>query len=268
MKFIFVANSDRVAVPLSGPGGKIAIFELSKTGKLPDGVIPSLVHGNNVVDFAWDPFDNRYLAVACDDGVIKLWLIPENGLAEPTNEPEREFNAHSEKIYFIKYHPTAKDVLASGSFDMTVKIWDLVTLEEKIVLTGHTEQMFSFGWSPKGNFCATVSKDGKIRVYKPRESVEPVKEGKGPVGTRGARIVWALNGGFIVVTGFDKVSERQIMVFNATDLSNPLNTYGLDVSPAILIPFYDEDSSTLFLAGKVTNRLIPPFLVSFKCCFR
>jgi len=31
----------------------------------------------------------------------------------------------------------------------------------------------------------------------------------------------------------------------------PLNTVGLDVSPAILIPFYDEDSSTLFLTGKV-----------------
>lgn len=41
------------------------------------------------------------------------------------------------------------------------------------------------------------------------------------------------------------------MVFNATDLSAPLNTIGLDVSPAILIPFYDEDSSTLFLTGRV-----------------
>lgn len=99
---------------MSGPGGKIAIFELSKTGKLPDGVIPALVHGNNVMDFAWDPFDNHRLAVACDDGVIKLWKIPEGGLAEPTNEPESEFNAHSDKIYFIKFHPTAKDVLASG----------------------------------------------------------------------------------------------------------------------------------------------------------
>lgn len=73
----------------------------------------------------------------------------------------------------------------------------------------------------------------------------------GPVGTRGARIVWALAGNFIVVMGFDKVSERQIMVFKANDLSMPLNTIGLDVSPAILIPFYDEDSSTLFLTGKV-----------------
>lgn len=30
----------------------------------------------------------------------------------------------------------------------------------------------------------------------------------------------------------------------------PLNTVGIDVSPAILVPFYDEDSSTLFLTGK------------------
>lgn len=237
-------------MPLSGPGGRIAIFELNKTGKLPDGVIPALVHGSNVMDFAWDPFDNHRLAVACDDGVVKLWRIPENGLAEPTNEPEQEFNAHADKIYFLKFHPLAKDVLATGSYDMTVRIWDLATLTEQITLKGHVEQMFSFAWSPCGAYCATVSKDGKIRIYKPRTSDSPIREGKGPVGTRGARIVWALDGNYIVITGFDKVSERQIMIFKASDLSAPLNTVGLDVSPAILIPFYDEDSSTLFLTGK------------------
>ena len=50
---------------------------------------------------------------------------------------------------------------------------------------------------------------------------------------------------------FFRVSERQISIYKATDLSAPLNTVGLDVSPAILMPFYDEDSSTLFLTGKV-----------------
>lgn len=240
-----------MAVPLSGPGGKIAIFELSKRGKLPDGVIPALVHGNNIMDFCWDPFDNHRLAVACDDGMIKLWRIPEGGLNEPTNTPEQEFSAHLDKIYFIKFHSTAQNVLASGSYDMTVRIWDLSTLTEKIVLNGHTEQIFSFAWSPNGAFCSTVSKDGKIRIYEPRSSCAPIHIGKGPVGSRGARIVWALEGDFIVVMGFDKVSERQIIVFKATDLNTPLNTIGLDVSPAILIPFYDEDSSTLFLTGKV-----------------
>lgn len=59
-------------------------------------------------------------------------------------------------------------------------------------------------WSPCGAYCATVCKDFKIRVYEPRANNHPVREGKGPAGSRGARIVWALDGNYIVVMGFDK----------------------------------------------------------------
>ncbi|XP_034192443.1 coronin isoform X4 [Osmia lignaria lignaria] len=252
----FHANPDRVAVPLSGPGGKIAVLELKKTGRLPDGVMPALVHGTTVMDFQWNPFDNQRLAVACDDGMIRLWEIPESGLSEPTNEPKHIIKAHTDKIYLIKFHPLASDVLASASYDMTVKIWDLTLLSSseltvpKITLTGHTDQIFSLAWSPCGQYLASTCKDGKLRIYKPRASDVPVKSGKGPVGTRGARVIWALKGQFLVVLGFDKVSERQIYVFKTDNLNNSLTTVGLDVSPAILMPYYDEDSSTLFLTGR------------------
>lgn len=252
----FHANSDRVAVPLSGPGGKIAVLELKKTGRLPDGVMPALVHGATVMDFQWNPFDNQRLAVACDDGMIRLWEIPESGLSEPTNEPKYIIKAHTDKIYLIKFHPLASDVLASASYDMTVKIWDLTLLSScdtavaKITLMCHTDQIFSLAWSPCGQYLASTCKDGKLRIYKPRSNDVPVKTGKGPVGTRGARVIWALKGQFLVVLGFDKVSERQIYVFKTDNLNTPLITVGLDVSPAILMPYYDEDSSTLFLTGR------------------
>ncbi|KAH8420102.1 hypothetical protein KR009_005811 [Drosophila setifemur] len=246
----FHANQERVAVPLSGPGGKIAIFELSRPGRLPDGVIPSLVNGSNIMDFQWDPFDAQRLAVACDDGIVKIWHISEGGLSEPTNTPAGELTAHLDKIYFIRFHPLAADVLLTASYDMTIKLWDLRTMSEKCSLSGHTDQIFDFAWSPCGRLGATVCKDGKIRVYNPRKSETPIREGNGPVGTRGARITWALEGHYIVCTGFDKVSERQISVYNAQKLSAPLNTASLDVSPSILIPYYDEDSSTLFVTGK------------------
>lgn len=246
----FHANQERVAVPLSGPGGKIAIFELSRPGRLPDGVIPSLVNGTNIMDFQWDPFDAQRLAVACDDGIVKIWHIESGGLSEPTNTPAGELTAHLDKIYFIRFHPLAADVLLTASYDMTIKLWDLRTMTEKCSLSGHTDQIFDFAWSPCGRLGATVCKDGKIRVYNPRKSETPIREGNGPVGTRGARITWALEGHYIVCTGFDKVSERQISVYNAQKLSAPLNTASLDVSPSILIPFYDEDSSTLFVTGK------------------
>ncbi|XP_033210325.1 coronin-7 isoform X2 [Belonocnema kinseyi] len=252
----FHANADRVAVPLSGPGGKIAVLELQKTGRLADGVMPALVHGATVMDFQWDPFNNQRLAVACDDGMIRLWEIPATGLTEPTNEPSFTVEAHADKIYLIKFHPLSLDVLASASYDMTVKIWDLEPLasgefvKAQISLTGHTDQIFSLAWSPCGQHLASACKDGKLRIYKPRSSDTPLREGKGPVGTRGARVIWALDGRYLVVMGFDKVSERQIIVFKADNLNSPLNTVGLDVSPAILMPYYDEDSSTLFLTGR------------------
>lgn len=205
MNKIFSANVERAAVPLSGGGGKIAVFEMSKPGRLADGVIPSLVNGSNVMDFQWNPFDNSQLVVACDDGLIKIWDIPEGGLKESTNIPAREFNAHSEKIHLIKFHPLAKDVLLTASYDMTIKLWNLESMEQKQCLKGHTDQIFSFAWSSCGVYGATACKDGKIRVYDPRKSDYPIREGiGGPCGTRGARITYVLEDEFLVVTGFDK----------------------------------------------------------------
>ncbi|XP_076165268.1 coronin isoform X1 [Ptiloglossa arizonensis] len=252
----FHANPLCVAVPLSGPGGKIAVIGLKKTGRIRDGLMPAIVNGPTVMDFQWNPFDNQQLAVACADGMIRLWVVRESGLSEPINQPKHTINAHTDKIYLIKFHPLASDILASASYDMTVKIWDLTPLRSgeaavaKITLTGHTDQIFSLAWSPCGQYLASACKDRKLRIYKPRCSDVPVKSGKGPAGTRGARVVWALKGQFLVVMGFDKEYERQIYVFKTDNLNNPLTTVGLDVSPAILIPYYDEDSSTLFLTGR------------------
>lgn len=136
-----------------------------------------------------------------------MWIIPEGGLTEPTNEPTAILESHTDKIYCIKFHPLAKDVLATASYDMTIKIWDLNTMTEKICLTGHTDQIFCLSWSPCGKFLATACKDGILRVYNPRQGPAPVRQGKGPVGTRGARLVWALDGAFIVVMGFDKYGK-------------------------------------------------------------
>jgi coronin-7 len=157
------------------------------------------------MDFLWDPFESHRLVVACDDGTVKVWKIPENGLTESTNIPEFELNAHSEKIHFMKFHPLAKDVLVTASYDMTLKIWDLNSKEEKQCLKGHTDQIFGFAWSSCGVYGATVCKDGKIRIYEVRKSPMPIREGiGGPCGTRGARISYVLSDEYLVVTGFDK----------------------------------------------------------------
>ncbi|KAL1434831.1 hypothetical protein MTO96_001722 [Rhipicephalus appendiculatus] len=205
----FRANTERLALPLAISGGHLAILELSKRGRLQSGVVPSLICGTSIMDFAWDPFNDRRIAIACDDGRVRVWTIPEGGLHESLTEPDFELKGHTEKVHFVKFHPTAAGVLASGSHDLTVIIWDMETRECKICLQGHTDQIFSLAWDPDGVFLATLCKDQKLRVYDPRRSELPVREGLGPTGTRGARVTWVLGGSHLVTTGFNKVSERQ-----------------------------------------------------------
>ncbi|XP_067134482.1 coronin-7 [Centruroides vittatus] len=246
---VFHANPSRVALPLNIAGGHIAILELSKPGRLSTGKLPSIVCGSNIADFAWDPFNDCRLVIASDSGKIFVCLIPEEGLEGETS-PDEEFVAGNDKISIVKFHSVARDVIITASYDFSIKVWDLITKNVYITLQGHTDQVFTLAWSQDGQYLATVCKDQKLRIYNPRKSCMPIKEGPGPSGKRGARVTWVLGGSHLVVCGFSKVSERQIMLYSKDDLSEPLATEGINVNPSILIPFYDESSSTLFLTGK------------------
>ncbi|NXG70619.1 CORO7 protein, partial [Baryphthengus martii] len=252
----FCANHQRVALPLLSAGGQIAILELSKPGRLPDAALPTIQNGTAVADLSWDPFDPRRLAVAGEDTKIRLWRIPEGGLQEMLQEPETVLQGHTEKIYSIRFHPVASNLLVSSSYDMTVRIWDLSTGQEALCLQGHTDQIFCLAWSPDGKKLATVSKDTRLRLYEPRRSPQPQQEGPGPEGGRGARLVWVCGGDYLLVSGFDSRSERRILLYRAQALpQGPLSVVGLDVAPSTLLPFYDEDTSVVFLTGKGDTRV-------------
>ncbi|XP_075575030.1 coronin-7 [Pelecanus crispus] len=252
----FCANHQRVALPLLSAGGQIAVLELSKPGRLPDTAVPTIQNGVAVADLSWDPFNPRRLAVAGEDAKIRLWRIPEGGLQETLQEPETVLRGHTEKIYSIRFHPVASDLLVSSSYDMTVRIWELSTGQEALCLQGHTDQIFSLAWSPDGKKLATVSKDSRIRLYEPRRSPQPQQEGPGPEGGRGARLVWVCGGDYLLVSGFDSRSERRILLYRAGALpEGPLSVLGLDVAPSTLLPFYDEDTSVVFLTGKGDTRV-------------
>uniref|UniRef100_A0A9J8ALL2 Coronin n=1 Tax=Cyprinus carpio carpio TaxID=630221 RepID=A0A9J8ALL2_CYPCA len=252
----FCANGQRVAVPLAIAGGQIAVFELSQPGKLPDTALPTIQNSVNVADFCWDPFDTHKLVVAGDDAKIRVWQIPKGGLTETLTEPECVLRGHTEKIYSIKFQPHASGLLASSSYDLTVRLWNLGTGEEVKRLSGHQDQIFGIAWSPDGKLLATVCKDGKVRLYDPRKSTLPIQEGPGPEGHRGARVVWVCDGKYLLVSGFDSRSERQLYLFSAESLaSGSVASVPADVSPSTLIPFYDPDTSVLILTGKGDTRV-------------
>uniref|UniRef100_A0A673WFH8 Coronin n=1 Tax=Salmo trutta TaxID=8032 RepID=A0A673WFH8_SALTR len=252
----FCANRHRVAVPLATAGGQIAIFELSQAGKLADTGLPTIQNSVNVADFSWDPFNSHRLVVAGDDAKIRVWQVPEGGLTETLTEPEAILQGHTEKIYSVKFHPLASGLLASSSYDQTVRLWNLESGDEVKALRGHQDQIFGMAWSPDGKLLATVCKDGKLRIYDPRKSADPVQEGAGPEGHRGARVVWVCDGKYLMVSGFDSRSERTLYLHSAESLSSgAIASAPTDVSPSTLIPFYDPDTSVVILTGKGDTRV-------------
>ena len=55
----------------------------------------------------------------------------------------------------------------------------------------------------------------------------------------------------ISIFPYFRVSVRILSIYSVADLGDPLNTAELNVVPSILIPHYDEGTSTLFLTGRV-----------------
>ena len=94
---------------------------------------------SKVSDFQWDPFDEETLAVGCDDGIVKIWRLGPNGLDRSLEEPSVELRGHVERLYCIKYHPYIKNVIASASYDRTVKVWNIESKQAVKTLKGHTD---------------------------------------------------------------------------------------------------------------------------------
>jgi WD40 repeat protein len=72
--------------------------------------------------------------------------------------------AHESDLFCIAFAPDGK-LLASGSADKTVRLWELESLKPAGELTGHTDWVRSLDFSPDGLILATASDDETIRRW-------------------------------------------------------------------------------------------------------
>ncbi|KAK6454286.1 uncharacterized protein RJT20DRAFT_57652 [Scheffersomyces xylosifermentans] len=241
-------------------GGAFAVIPVNEVGKAPDTVPLFRGHKGPVLDTAFNPFNKRQIVSCSDDGKILLWEIPEDYsfhkyVDEEENikdvtEPIKVLSGHTRKVGLVEFHPAAENVLASSSLDYSVKIWNLETGKAEITLQ-HKDLVTSFAFNYNGSLLATTSRDKKLRIWDIR-SGKIVSEGAGHTGAKPSRVVWLGNTDRILTTGFSRLSDRQVGVWDINNIEKgPIDGFlVIDASSGVLIPIYDESTNMLFLAGK------------------
>jgi len=130
-----------------------------------------------------------------------------------------------------------------------VKLWDLGSPDEpRSTLVGHTDTIQGFAFNHTGTLLATTCRDRKIRLFDPRAGGDAVRVTDGHSGIKGSRIVWLGDKDRIATTGFSKMSDRQLSLWETGSLEN-LKTISIDQSAGVMMPFW-SDNNILFLAGK------------------
>ncbi|KAK4167616.1 hypothetical protein QBC43DRAFT_135049 [Cladorrhinum sp. PSN259] len=238
----------------SSGGGAFAVIPVNERGKLPDQIPLFRGHTAAVLDTDWNPFNDRIIASASDDGKVFIWEVPQGftlytDAEEPADvAPVSKLQGHSRKVGHVLFNPAAENILASSSGDQTIKLWDVTTGQASYTLK-HPEIVQSMSWSANGAMLVTTCRDKKLRVWDVRQE-SPVHEFAGHEGAKNSRAVWMGEHNRIATTGFSKMSERQIGLWEP-GRKDPIGGFtSLDSISGVCMPFWDDGSNCLYLAGK------------------
>jgi WD40 repeat protein/transcriptional regulator with XRE-family HTH domain len=98
-----------------------------------------------------------YWAASSINGEVRIWR--NGGRTMHLSIP-----AHNKAVMALTFSPDEK-ILASGSWDCTVKLWDLQKGVRVSTLEGHTDYVQSIAFSPDGRQLASASDDQTLRIW-------------------------------------------------------------------------------------------------------
>ncbi|XP_052052215.1 coronin-6 isoform X2 [Apodemus sylvaticus] len=194
----------------AGGGGAFIVLPLAKTGRVDKNYPLITGHTGPVLDIDWCPHNDNVIASASDDTTVMVWQIPDYTPVRNITEPVITLEGHSKRVGILSWHPTARNVLLSAGGDNVIIIWNVGTGEVLLSLDDIHPDVIH-------------------------------------------SVCWNSNGSLLATTCKDKtlriIDPRKSQVV-ANNFEEPVALQEMDTSNGVLLPFYDPDSSIVYLCGK------------------
>lgn len=182
-------------------------------------------HQDEVNSVGWDT-SGTLLATGSDDCTVKVWkpnrdktsatvdLQQDDNTVENTPTSTkcdyliRDYTEHSKEVYAVRWGPKQRPVLASASFDGTIRIWDPSNshASSTMVLARHLGPVYTVAFSPCGDYLASGSSDRRLMIWNLRDGGTLIRLFRGQGGIfevswnpTGNKIAAALSNGTINV---------------------------------------------------------------------
>ncbi|XP_035159166.1 coronin-6 isoform X6 [Callithrix jacchus] len=234
----------------AGGGGAFIVLPLAKTGRVDKNFPLVTGHTAPVLDIDWCPHNDNVIASASDDTTVMVWQIPDYTPMRNITEPIITLEGHSKRVGILSWHPTARNVLLSAGGDNVIIMWNVGTGEVLLSLDDmHPDVIHSVCWNSNGSLLATTCKDKTLRIIDPRKGQVVAERARPHEGARPLRAVFTADGK-LLSTGFSRMSERQLALWDPNNFEEPVALQEMDTSNGVLLPFYDPDSSIVYLCGK------------------
>jgi len=166
-------------------------------------------------------------------------------------EPAVDLQGHDKKVVCLKFNPTVEHLMASASDDKNFRFWDISSGKLALNIEDSGIAPHSMTWNAEGSLIAACDKTKMLYILDPRASEKHITQSTVcHESLKGARVIWMHKNNRIFTSGSSKSAERQFKIWDVRDITKPLCEENIDSGSGQLMPFWDEDTSILYLAGR------------------
>mmetsp|Transcript_36110 Transcript_36110/g.111727 ORF Transcript_36110/g.111727 Transcript_36110/m.111727 type:complete len:489 (-) Transcript_36110:183-1649(-) len=238
----------------SGGGGPVFLGGVGEAGKVEPTEAPRRCLGGHRAPahaVAFSPFHDALLATAGDDCRVRLYDVAAVEDAAAADLEGGEIGSHGSGCRALAFHPSAEHVLLSAA-GKELGVWD-VEARASLAKTTLPAAVHAIDWARGGGGFLASCRDKAARFVDARTgttawSCEPHG------GARAFRSVWAggarLGGDYVLSAGGARRGGREVALLDPRKYDEPLHRALVDSQTGDLLPFWDEDSSVLWLGGK------------------